>query len=1046
MEVGCLAIILHAHLPFVRPQQEKPLEERWLHEAITETYVPLLLVLENLVDDGIDFRLTFSVSPPLAAMLGDPLLQSRYAEALERLIELAEKEEARTKSDSALHPLARMYRTLFGRVYDAFVNRYRRNLLNGFRRFVDLGKVDLMTTAATHAYLPLLSVNESAVRAQIRTGVAHHRLAFGHKPKGFWLPECGYYPGVDTFLREEGIWFTILETHGITRATSPPRYGVHAPIYTPSGVAAFGRDPDSSRQVWSSAEGYPGDYDYREFYRDIGHDLDLEYLRPYILPDGIRVDTGIKYFRITGKGDHKEPYVPEWAETKAETHAEHFLSERRKQLEHLATFMDRKPIAVAPYDAELFGHWWFEGPMWLDHVIRKLARGREGIRLVTLPEYLEEFPVNQTAAPCMSSWGYKGFNEVWLNPSNRWIYPHLHAAAEMMEKITASRPRARGVTLRALNQAARELMLAQASDWAFMMSAGTMKEYARSRSEQHLLAFHRLHQEIESGVVDETHLALLENSENIFQTMPLAEAFRTAPPQRIRKPVEPARLEKTALVARPAARPLHIAMVCPEIGPFAKTGGLADMVSSLALALERLGQRLTLMMPAYRAVLGNGLPLGDTGTRVAVSVAGRQEEAQILTATLGHQIPVYFIRADRYFDRDYLYATPEGDYPDNAERFSFFAHAALEVLSRIDLPDILHAHDWQAALAIALLRTQPERYLGLASARTVFTIHNLGYQGLFSPREWHVLGLDPSLFNPQCLEFYGNINFLKGGLVFAESMTTVSPTYAREIRTAEYGFGLEGIFQQRAANLAGILNGVDYDIWNPAVDRYIAQQYVPGDPSGKRVCKADLQSIFGLTPDPDIPLIGMVSRLASQKGFDLVRSVLDPLFQRNVQFVILGTGDKQYEDCFREAALRYRGKTGVRIAYEESLAHKIVAGADMFLVPSRYEPSGLTQLYSLKYGTIPIVRATGGLKDSVEDFDPATGKGTGFRFEAYEAAALLGAIGRAVAAFGDKKQWAALMTNAMSADYSWNRSALEYLALYKRLAGQRGLIKDFEPA
>src|SRR5438093_4042703 len=343
MEQGYLAIVLHAHLPYVRhPEYEDSLEERWLYEAITETYLPLLLVLEKLVEDGVDFRLTFSVSPTLAAMLDDPFLQSRYLRSLERLIELAEKEEARTKADPSLHPLARMYRLLFLRVREAFVNRYAQNLLNGFRRFAELGKVDLMTTAATHGYLPVLSVNESAVRAQIRVGVEHTQRVFGRKPRGFWLPECGYYPGVDTLLREQEIGFTILETHGITRADHRPRYGVYAPIYCPSGLAVFARDPDCSRQVWSSVEGYPGDYDYREFYRDIGHDLDFDYIHPYIHRDGIRTDTGIKYFRITGKDNHKEPYVPEWAETKAESHAQHFLSERRKQLERLATLMDRK--------------------------------------------------------------------------------------------------------------------------------------------------------------------------------------------------------------------------------------------------------------------------------------------------------------------------------------------------------------------------------------------------------------------------------------------------------------------------------------------------------------------------------------------------------------------------------------------------------------------------------------------------------------------------------------------------------------------------------
>ena len=1038
MEYGYLSLVLHAHLPFIAKSEdtEDSLEERWLWEAITESYLPLLLVFEGLVEDSIDFRLTISVSPTLASMLNDPFLQARYRRALDRLVDLADKEKNRTKSDATFGPLARMYRDRFARVRDAFVNRYGGNVLNGFRRFEQLGKLDLMTTAATHAYLPLLSVNESSIRAQIQVGVEHHQRVFGRKAKGFWLPECGYFPGLDTFLREQDIRFTILETHGITRAGSRPRYGVYAPIYSPAGVAAFGRDPDSSRQVWSALEGYPGDYDYREFYRDIGHELDLDYIQPYILRNGRRVDTGIKYFRITSKNNHKQPYVPEWADRKADIHAEHFLAERRRHLERLTALMDRTPITVAPYDAELFGHWWFEGPQWLNCLFRKMARDQK-VRLVTLPEYLDEFSTNQTAEPCMSSWGYKGFSEIWLNQKNHWIYPHLHAAAAMMEKMAASQPNPSGLVLRALNQAARELMLAQASDWTFMISTGVMEDYAASRSKNHLLQFHQLRQQIETDSIREEQLRALERTDNIFTELDLVRAFGArAAEVPIEAAAAPQPEEQSDEPARVAVSALHIVMICPEAVPFAKTGGLADMVSSLAVALEQLGQRVTIIMPAHRSVLKNGFEIEDTGSRIAVTIAGRSEEARVLRSALGRSIAVYFIRADRYFDRDPLYGNADGDYADNAERFAFFARAALEVLGAIDAADIVHAHDWQAALAIALLKARPERYPGLASVRTVFTVHNLGYQGLFSVHDWHVLDLEPALFSPKGLEFYGNINFLKSGLVFADALTTVSPAYAREIRTAEYGFGLEGVFQERAASVVGIMNGADYEVWNPVTDTFIAKPYTPDDPSGKRACKADLQAAFGLRPDPNPPLLGVVSRLASQKGFDLLQAAFNDLLRRDLQFVLLGIGEKQYQDYFRTAASRYAGKAAVRIAYEETLAHKIEAGADIFLMPSRYEPSGLTQLYSLKYGTIPIVRATGGLKDTIEEFDPANGTGNGFLFDSYEPSALLAAIDRALATFQNEHQWRTLMTNGMTADHSWSRSAREYLALYRRLMGE----------
>ena len=1032
MEQGYLAILLHAHLPYVHhPEYEDSLEENWLYEAITETYVPLFLVLEDLLHDGVDFRLTFSVTPTLALMLGDSFVQSRYLRRLERQMELAEKEVARTRSQPAFQPLARMYRALFARVHEAFVERYDKNLLNAFRRFRDLGKVELIASAATHGYLPLLSVNPEAVRTQVRVGVEHHRQIFGRQPDGFWLPECGYFPGVDALLDEQGIRFTVLETHGITRADQRPRYGVYVPLYCPSGVAAFGRDPESSRQVWSSVEGYPGDFDYREFYRDVGHDLDAEYIKPYIHPDGIRIDTGMNYYRITGKDSSKEPYVPEWAERKAEAHAGHFLAARVRQVERLSAMMDRKPLIVAPYDAELFGHWWFEGPRWLDYLIRKIALEQDAVRLVTLSQYLDQYPVNQTATPCMSSWGYQGFNEVWLNQRNQWIYPHLHAAAEDMKALAAARPGAAGLTFRALNQAARELLLAQASDWAFMINSGAMEEYAIARTKSHLLRFRRIKQQIEGDAIEEAWLSTLETQDNIFPGVDVFRDFCAPhPPAR-----QTFRLPATLATAQPRSSPLHIVMVSPEIAPLAKTGGLADMVASLAVALEERGSRLSIIMPAYRQVFLQNFALQDTGIRISVSIDGRTEEAQLLRTAIGKQIPVYLIRADRYFDREYLYGTPDGDYPDNAERFAFFSRAALEVLREIDPVDVLHAHDWQAALAITYLKTQPERYPGLTAIRTALTVHNVGYQGLFPSHAWGLLGLDRNLFSPGGLEFHGKINLLKGGILFADAVTTVSPTYALEIRSAEHGFGLEGVFERRSGDLIGILNGADYGVWNPAVDPFLARNYTPADPSGKRTCKVDLQRIFGLPQELGTPLVGIVSRLVSQKGFDLLEAVLDELFERDLQLVLLGSGDKRYQDLFSSAAERYPRKMGVRIAFEEALAHKIEAGADMFLMPSRYEPSGLNQLYSLKYGTIPIVRATGGLKDSVERFDPASGKGNGFTFQAYGGTGLLDAVDQALAVFKKKGCWTTLMWNAMTADHSWSRSAREYLSLYKRLLG-----------
>jgi 1,4-alpha-glucan branching enzyme len=518
LEKGLLAMILHAHLPFVRhPEYMDSLEENWLFEAMTESYIPLLLMMEELVRDEIDFRLTFSISPTLASMLMDPFLQSRYVNRLETLIELGEKEIQRTRLQPIFNRLAHTYLNHLLRIYDTFLNQYNCNLIQAFTSLQDLGKIEIMAGAATHAYLPLLSMNPSAVRAQIQIGIDFHKQFFMRQPKGFWLPECGYFPGVNDILKMNAINYFILETHGITRAESRPRNGVYAPITCPSGIAAFGRDPMSSKQVWSATEGYPGDFDYREFYRDIGYDLDMDYIAPFIHRDGIRIDTGFKYYRVTGKHNHKAIYDPYQAREKARIHANHFINSRVKQIEFLKSVMDRSPIIVAPYDAELFGHWWFEGPMWLNFLIRKISKENKALQLITLGEYLDIYKDHQATAPCISSWGYKGYHGTWLNERNDWIYQDLHHGAMLMEEIARDYPLADGIRLRALRQSARELLLAQGSDWAFMMKSGGSIEYAASRVKTHTHRLKKLNREIRQGTIDKGWLSEIENRDNIFQ-------------------------------------------------------------------------------------------------------------------------------------------------------------------------------------------------------------------------------------------------------------------------------------------------------------------------------------------------------------------------------------------------------------------------------------------------------------------------------------------------------------------------------------------------
>ncbi|HYK91364.1 MAG TPA: 1,4-alpha-glucan branching protein domain-containing protein, partial [Acidobacteriota bacterium] len=470
----------------------------------------------GLAAEGIDFRITMSLTPPLVSMLNDELLRGRYARHLDKLCELAEKEVSRTRHTPAFNEVATMYRERFLREREDYANRWKMDLVGAFVRLQETGKLEIVASAATHGFLPLLRVTPEAVRAQIFAGVQDYVETMGCNPTGIWLPECAFYPGLDDVLKEAGLRYFFVDSHGIHNAGGRTRFGVHAPLYCPSGVAAFGRDPESSKQVWSSIEGYPGDPVYREFYRDIGFDLDFDYIKPYIHRDGIRINTGIKYHRITGRTDAKEPYVRQWALERTATHAANFIFNRQHQMEWLYSWMGRKPIVVAPYDAELFGHWWFEGPEWIDCLIRKIARDQETISMITPSEYLAEYPVNQIEMPSASSWGYEGYGKLWLNGSNDWLYRHLHAAADRMVALAARFRRPTKLTRRALNQAGRELMLAQASDWAFIMTRKTVVGYAVQQTKDHLLRFNRIYQMLQDGTVDEAWLGKTESTDNIF--------------------------------------------------------------------------------------------------------------------------------------------------------------------------------------------------------------------------------------------------------------------------------------------------------------------------------------------------------------------------------------------------------------------------------------------------------------------------------------------------------------------------------------------------
>jgi 1,4-alpha-glucan branching enzyme len=518
---GALSIVLHAHLPYVRhPEYPEFLEEDWLYEAITETYLPLLEVFDRCVDDGIPFRITMTLTPPLVGMLRDELLLSRYAKRLDSLCELTDKEVHRLRNDPQFGPLARHYRERHYHLRRLFHDRYKRDLVGAFKRLQDHGVLEIITCGATHGFLPLM-VHPEAIRAQIRVAAAHYRMHFGRDPRGIWLPECGYAPGVDRYLAEENIRFFFVDSHALANAAPRPRRGVYAPVYTPSGVAAFARDPESSMQVWSAEYGYPGDADYREFYRDIGYDADWEYIRPYIQATGARKNVGIKYYKVTGNKvplDQKQPYDPEAARRKADLHAGNFLFNRTKQVEYLRQAFGEgpPPIVISPYDAELYGHWWYEGPAFLDMLIRKAAFDQDVLQMLSPIDYLAMYPEQQVSQPPMSSWGAGGYSGVWLDESNDWVYRYLHKAADRMIELARSFHDASGVQRRALNQAARELLLAQSSDWAFIIKTGTMVDYAVRRTREHLLRFTKLYDQIKGNQLDERWLGQVEARDNLF--------------------------------------------------------------------------------------------------------------------------------------------------------------------------------------------------------------------------------------------------------------------------------------------------------------------------------------------------------------------------------------------------------------------------------------------------------------------------------------------------------------------------------------------------
>ena len=477
---------------------------------------------------------------------------------------------------------------------------------------------------------------------------------------------------------------------------------------------------------------------------------------------------------------------------------------------------------------------------------------------------------------------------------------------------------------------------------------------------------------------------------------------------------------------------MKIAIIAAEIGPHAKVGGLADVIAALPQALKDAGAAPSVIVPGYHVLLDN-LDTKQFADDQAITLGSSLERFRILRAEGAGGVPLYLIDHPGFFGRDGIYGDKAGDYPDNFQRFIFFGRAAAATAAMLN-PDILHAHDWHAAAAPIVLRADPSIRSQFETTSTVFTIHNLGFQGICERDLFPLLGIDSSWFAINGLEFYGRVNLMKGAVVLSDAVNTVSPTYASEIANdPAFGFGLDGVLREKSDRFVGILNGADYDEWDPATDRFIGVRYSPGRRNGKKACLYDLREEMKLPHRRTTPIIAMITRMTAQKGVDLVAAALERLVALDVQLVMLANGDPQLEQFFKSAEARYPNSLRVNLRFDNALAHRIQAGSDMFMIPSRFEPCGLTQMYALKYGNPPIARATGGLRDTVDEFDPISGRGTGFLLDGFEPDALVAAAARAVDSFRNPRRWRQLMNNCFNANFSWSTAAREYLDWFSRI-------------
>lgn len=1050
---GYVSLILHAHLPYVRHlDRDDYMEERWFFEAMTETYLPLLDVFERLAEGGVGFRIAMTMSPTLLALMEDPLMQIRYEAHLRKLLGLARSEIERTAQDEAIQPVATMYAAKlqqFLLLYD----RYDRNLIGQFRALQEQGMLDILTCAATHAFLPLIK-NMEAIDAQIATAVADYKRHFGCAPRGIWLPECGYAEHIDDVLKAHGIQYFIVDAHGLRFAKPTPVRDLAAPIATANGIHAFARDPESSQQVWSSHEGYPGDHDYREYYRDIGWDLgwddaeEWEYIRPHVLSNGDRIHTGIKYYRITGVGTDKQPYNVDWAAHKVRMHAAHFADCRERQLAHYAGSIDRKPIVVCPYDAELFGHWWYEGPAWIEALCREFDRRGGPVRLATPGDYIAEYPESQQAQIPFCSWGRDGYADVWLQGNNDWIYRHLHyaedrliqAATEMIDRheepyvetgddasynvsiggkaAFGARPfsepgfsiglhdeatdrserlgdrrdaaleateTAMGAAERLLGQAARELMLAQSSDWAFILDAGTVPSYAARRTERHLLQLHELlDMAADPDRFDAQRLAAIESQAPCFPGVNWRLYRRKAEGtgeavHRLHTAQRGA--DTRAEASRPASAAADNEHSAAAGERSRRSGGsiVGAESSAAAPAPKSSSHRILMLAWEFPPLVVGGL--ARSVYDLSRHLARQGCDVHVITGEAPNA-PAYELMNGVHVHRVSVLRTVTSiDFFDWVFQMNAaFTDCAISLIDRLKLRfDIIHAHDWLVYYAARELKMTYDVPL----VATIHATENGRNHG--------------NLHN----ELQHRIHSLEWELTYEASRVIVC---SRSMRRE-----LVHLFQLPEDKLDIIPNGVD--LGASSADRPAADAY----PFHRSEYAA-----------PEESIIFYIGRLVHEKGVHVLLEAMSSVLERHpaAKLVIAGTGPMK-QALMDQAATLPSGKVMFTGFISDAVRNELLAAADVCVFPSLYEPFGIVALEAMQSGTPLVVSDTGGLSEII---DHAV---DGYKALPGHVESLAWHLSEMLANRPLAEQMAARAKDKVNAHYDWNAIAVRTLQIYE---------------